>query len=56
MMRTIEVFMVAIILFAAVAITVHFAILPSPSNISGRNLRELALSTIETLEIGRAHV
>jgi hypothetical protein len=51
MMRTLEVFMVAIILFASLAITLHFAVLPSPSNVSGRNLRELALSTIETLDV-----
>jgi hypothetical protein len=50
MMRTLEVFTVAIILFAALAITTYFAVLPSPGNISGRNLRELALSTIETLD------
>lgn len=51
MMRSLEVFMVAIVLFASLAITMHFAVLPSPSNVSGRNLRELALSTIETLDV-----
>ncbi len=51
MMRTIEVFMVAIIIFGAFTITSYFAILPSPRDISGLNLRELALSTLETLDV-----
>ena len=51
MMRTIEVFMVAIILFAAFAISSYFAVLPSPKDVSGLNLRELALSTMETLDV-----
>jgi hypothetical protein len=51
MMRTIEVLLVAMILFSAFMITSYFAVLPSPKNISGRNLRELALSTLETLNV-----
>jgi len=51
MMRTIEVLLVALILFSAFMITSYFAVLPSPRNVSGRNLRELALSTIETLNV-----
>ncbi len=50
MMRTIEIFMVAIILFAAFGVASYFAVLPSPRNVSGQNLRELALSTLETLD------
>jgi len=51
MMRTIEIFMVALIIFGAFAITSYFAVLPSPRDISGLNLRELALSTLETLDV-----
>jgi hypothetical protein len=51
MMRTVEVFMVALIIFGAFTITSYFAILPSPRDISGLNLRELALSTLETLDV-----
>jgi hypothetical protein len=51
MMRTIEIFMVALILFGAFSITSYFAVLPSPRNISGANLRELSLSTLETIDV-----
>jgi hypothetical protein len=51
MIRSVEIFMVALILFAAFAITSYFAVLPSPRDISGLNLRELALSTMETLNV-----
>jgi hypothetical protein len=51
MMRSVEIFMVALILFSAFAITSYFAVLPSPRDISGLNLRELALSTMETLNM-----
>jgi hypothetical protein len=50
-MRTIEVFIVAAILFVAFATTSHFATLPSPRNISGSNMRQLALSTLETINV-----
>jgi hypothetical protein len=50
MMRTVEIFMVALILFTAFGISSYFAVLPSPRMISSQNLRELALSTLETLD------
>jgi hypothetical protein len=50
-MRTIEVFIVAAILFVAFATTSQFATLPSPRNISGSNMRQLALSTLETINV-----
>jgi len=50
MMRSVEIFFVAIILFLAFTVTSYFAVLPSPSAVSGLNLRELGLSTLETLD------
>jgi hypothetical protein len=50
MMRTIEVLLVAIILFSAFTITSFFAVLPSPRSVSGSSLRELSLSTVEMLD------
>jgi hypothetical protein len=50
-MRTIEIFMVVVILLGALTITTYFAVLPSPSQVAGSNLRELALSTLETLDV-----
>ena len=50
MMRTVEIFMVALIIFGAFTITSYFAILPSPRDISGLTMHELALSTLETLD------
>lgn len=50
MMRTVEILMVALIIFGAFTITSYFAILPSPRDISGLTMRELALSTLETLD------
>jgi len=49
-MRTIEIFLAAAILFVAFAVAAYFAILPSPRLVSSPNLRELALSTLETLD------
>jgi len=49
-MRTVEVFFVIIILLGAFAITTQFAVLPSPSQAFGTNLRELSQSTLETLD------
>jgi hypothetical protein len=49
-MRTIEIFMVVVILLGALTITTYFAVLPSPSQVAGSNLRELARSTLETLD------
>jgi hypothetical protein len=50
MMRTIEILMVALIIFGAFTITSYYAILPSPRDISGLTMHELALSTLETLD------
>jgi len=49
-MRTVEVFFVIIILLSAFFITTQFAVLPSPRQAFGTNLRELAQSTLETLD------
>jgi hypothetical protein len=50
MMRTIEVLFTVTILFAAFMVVSHFAILPSPRLVATPNLRELASSTLETLD------
>jgi hypothetical protein len=50
MMRSIEIFFAAIILFSAFLVTSYFAVLPSPRLLSGSNMRELAFSTLETLD------
>lgn len=50
-MRTVEILMVTVILFVAFATTSYFAVLPSPRLVSSSNLRELALSTMETLDV-----
>jgi hypothetical protein len=50
-MRTVEVFMVVLILLGALVISLYFSVLPSPRLISGYNLRELALSTLQTLDV-----
>jgi len=49
-MRTVEVLFVIIILLGAFVITTQFAVLPSPSQAFGTNLRELSKSTLETLD------
>jgi len=49
LMRTVEVLFVIIILLGAFTLASQFAVLPSPRQIFGTNLRELALSTLETL-------
>ena len=49
-MRTVEVFFVIIILLGAFVITTQFAVLPSPRQAFGTNLRELSQSTLETLD------
>jgi hypothetical protein len=49
-MRTVEVLFVIIILLSAFLITTYFAVLPSPSQAFGTNLRELSQSTLETLD------
>ena len=50
MMRTVEVLFVIIIILGAFIIATQFAVLPSPSQIFGTNLRELAVSTLQTLD------
>jgi hypothetical protein len=49
-MRTVEVLFVIVILLSAFLITTYFAVLPSPSQAFGTNLRELSQSTLETLD------
>jgi len=50
LMRTVEVLFVIIILLGALIITIQFAVLPSPRQAFGTNLRELSKSTVETLD------
>jgi hypothetical protein len=50
-MRTVEVLFVIVILLTAFTITTQFAVLPSPSEAFGTNLRELSQSTLETLDM-----
>lgn len=50
MMRTIEVFLVIIIITAAFIISSFFAVLPQPREVSPLNLRRLALTTLQTLD------
>jgi hypothetical protein len=49
-MRTVEVIFVIAILLGAFAIATQFAILPSPQQAFGTNLRDLSKSTLETLD------
>ena len=49
-MRTIEIFLVIIIITGAFIISSLFAVLPSPRQISPLNLRRLALTTLQTLD------
>jgi len=51
MMRTIEVFLVILIMTAAFIISSFFAVLPQPRQVSPLNLRRLALTTLETLDV-----
>ncbi len=50
MMRTIEVFLVIIIITGAFIISSFFAVLPQPRQVSPLNLRRLALTTLQTLD------
>jgi len=50
MMRTIEVFLVIMIITAAFLISSFFAVLPQPRQVSPLNLRRLALTTLQTLD------
>ena len=49
-MRTVEVLFVIVILLGTFVITTQFAVLPSPRQAFGTNLRELSQSTLETLD------
>jgi hypothetical protein len=51
MMRTIEVFLVIIIITSAFIISSFFAVLPQPRQVSPLNLRRLALTTLQTLDV-----
>jgi hypothetical protein len=51
MMRTIEVLLVIITITAAFLISSLFAILPSPRQVSPINLRRLALTTLQALDV-----
>ena len=50
MMRTVEVFIVIIILAGAFIVSSFFAVLPWPRQVSPVNLRRLSLTTLETLD------
>jgi len=50
MMRTVEIFLVIMIITSAFIIASFFAVLPSPRQVSPLNLRRLALTTLQTLD------
>jgi hypothetical protein len=50
MMRTIEAFIVIVIILGAFGITSYYTSLPKPGQVSPMNLRRLALTTLETLD------
>jgi len=51
MMRTVEIFLVIIIIAAAFIISSFFAVLPLPRRVSPINLRRIALTTLQTLDV-----
>jgi len=51
MMRTVEILLVIIIIIGAFIIAAFFAVLPSPRQVSPLNLRRLALTTLQTLDV-----
>lgn len=51
MMRTIEILLVIMIITGAFLIAAFFAVLPQPRQISPLNLRRLALTTLQTLDV-----
>jgi len=51
MMRTMEIFLVIIILTGAYIIASFYAFLPQPREVSPLNLRRLALTTLQTLDV-----
>jgi len=50
LMRTVEVLFVIIIIVGAFIVAAQFAVLPSPREIFGTDLRELAVSTLQTFD------
>jgi hypothetical protein len=50
MMRTVEAFIVIVIILGAYGITSYYAVLPGPQKVAPMDLRRLALSTLETLD------
>jgi hypothetical protein len=50
MMRTVEAFIVIVIILGAYGFASYYARLPSPDQVSPMNLRRLALTTLETLD------
>jgi len=51
MMRTVEIFLVIVIITGAFLVASFFAVLPSPRQVSPINLRRLALTTLQTLDV-----
>ncbi|MGB9778887.1 MAG: hypothetical protein ACPLW8_05730, partial [Candidatus Bathyarchaeales archaeon] len=51
MMRTIEILLVIIIITAAFIISSFFAVLPIPRRVSPLNLRRIALTTLQMLDV-----
>jgi hypothetical protein len=51
MMRTVEILLVIIIITGAFIISSMFAVLPSPRQVSPLNLRRLALTTLQSLDV-----
>jgi hypothetical protein len=54
MMRTIEIFLVIMIITGAFVISSFFAVLPQPRQVSPLNLRRLALTTLQVLDVNYA--
>ncbi|MDH5447894.1 MAG: hypothetical protein OEY24_01900 [Candidatus Bathyarchaeota archaeon] len=54
MLRTIEISMVILILAVAFIAATFFAVLPSPKQISSPNLRQLALTTLQVLDVDKS--
>jgi len=51
MMRTVEILLVVMIITSAFIVASLFAVLPSPRQVSPINLRRLALTTLQTLDV-----
>ena len=51
MMRTVEILLVIVIITGAFIIASFFAVLPTPRQVSPINLRRLALTTLQTLDV-----